>query len=139
VSQRREAIAGLEAKAHAVTSLLVNVAGPSIALDDPGGVDEGLGYVEHDSDFEFALAITPDGKPIAFRGPAATRDARIAAAAITSEPVVSHGDDTLVASYPVVIKGKPIAQLVVGLRTSNASAQAAKLTAWAALISLVGI
>src|SRR5882672_8405987 len=71
VSQRREAVAGLEAKAHALTSLLVNVAGPSIALDDPGGVDEGLGYLEHDPDFEFALAVTPDGKPIAFRGSAA--------------------------------------------------------------------
>lgn len=139
VSQRREAVAVLEAKVHALASLLVNVAGPSIALDDPSGVNEALGHVEHDPDFEFALAVTPDGKPIAFRGPPSARDAAIAGAAITREPVVSERGETMVASYPVVIRGKPIAQLVVGLRTSNASAHAARRTAWAALISIAGI
>src|SRR5215813_9624586 len=69
VSQRREAISGLEAKAHALSSLLVNVAGPSIAVDDPAGVDEGLAYLEHDPDFAFAMATAPDGKVLAFRGP----------------------------------------------------------------------
>jgi two-component system chemotaxis sensor kinase CheA len=139
VSQRREAIAVLEAKAHALTGLLVNVAGPSIALDDPKGVDEGLGYIEHDPDFEFAMAVAPDGKPIAFRGPSATRSARIAAGAATTVPTAFRDGDTLIASYPVVSKGVPIAQLVVGLRTASAAAHAAVLTAWAAVISLVGI
>lgn len=139
VSQRREAIAGLEAKAGALTNLLVNVAGPSIAVDDPAGVDDGLAYLEHDLDFEFALAIAPDGKPIAYRGPSATRAARVAAAAITREPELIQRGETLIASYPVVSKGKPIAELLVGLRTANASAKAARLTAWAAAISLIGI
>lgn len=139
VSQRREALAGLEAKAHALTSLMVNVVGPSIALDDPNGVTEGLGYIEHDPDFEFAMAVAPDGKVIEYRGPPWSRDARIATGAITREPVIYRLDDALIASYPVVSKGKPIAQLVVGLRTAAASAKAATLTAWAALISLVGI
>ncbi|HET7503833.1 MAG TPA: ATP-binding protein [Kofleriaceae bacterium] len=139
VSQRREAVDVLETKAHALTSLLVNVAGPSIAVDDPAGVADGLGYLENDPDFEFALAIAPDGKPIAFRGPPATRAARVAAATLTRQPELTRHDDTLVASYPVIIKGAPIAELVVGLRTASAAARVARLTAWAALIALIGM
>jgi two-component system chemotaxis sensor kinase CheA len=139
VSQRRVAIAGLEAKAQALTSLLVNVAGPSMAVDDPGGVDEGLAYLANDPDFEFALAVAPDGKVLGYHGPARDREAHRAAAARTREPVLSRQDDTLVASYPVITSGKQLGQLVVGLRTAHASAQAATLTAWAALISLLGI
>jgi HPt (histidine-containing phosphotransfer) domain-containing protein len=139
VSQRHEAIAGLEAKAHAVTSLLVNVAGPSIATDDPGGVDDGLKYLEHDPDFEFALAVAPDGKVLGYRGPAEIREARRAFAGPTREPTLIRADDTLIASYPVISSGKPLGQLVVGLRTAKAEAKAARLTAWAAAISLVGI
>ena len=139
VSQRREALAGLEAKAHALTSLLVNVAGPSIAVDDPAGVDEGLAYLESDADFEFAMAVAPDGKILGFRGPREDRDAHRAAAALTAAPVLTRTDDTLIASYPVITRGKPLGQLVVGLRTASASAKAARLTAWAAVISLFGI
>jgi len=139
VSQRREALAGLEAKAHALTSLLVNVAGPSMAVDDPSGVDEGLAYLEHDPDFAFAIAAAPDGKVIAFRGPSEARDAYRAATAMTGEPVMIRTEDTLIASYPVITRGKPLGQLAVGLRTASAAAKAARLTAWAAAISLVGI
>ncbi|HEX3758264.1 MAG TPA: ATP-binding protein [Kofleriaceae bacterium] len=139
VSQRHEALAGLEAKAHALTSLLVNVAGPSIAVDDPAGVDEGLAYLEHDPDFGFALAVAPDGKVLGFRGPREAREAYRAAAAPTREPVMVRTDDMLIASYPVITRGKPLGQLVVGLRTASAAAKAARLTAWAAAISLVGI
>jgi two-component system chemotaxis sensor kinase CheA len=139
VSQRRESIAGLEAKAHALTSLLVNVAGPNIAVDDPGGVDEALAYLEHDPDFAFAMAVAPDGKIMGFRGPSASREAARAAGGMTHEPELHRSGETLIASYPVITSGKPLGQLVVGLRTANAEAQAARLTAWAAAISLVGI
>jgi two-component system chemotaxis sensor kinase CheA len=139
VRTRREAIAGLEAKAHALTSLLVNVAGPSIAVDDPGGVDEGLAYVEHDPDFAFAMAVAPDGKVIGFRGPRERREAHGASAALTRQPVLTRTGDTLIASYPVIGNGKTLGQLVVGLHTANASAQATELTIWAALIALIGI
>jgi signal transduction histidine kinase len=139
VSQRREALAGLEAKAHALTSLLVNVAGPSIAVDDPAGVDEGLAYLEHDPDFAFALAAAPDGRILGFRGPREAREAYAAAAVLTHEPVMIRTEDRLIASYPVVTRGKPLGQLMVGLRTAAAAAKAARLTAWAAAISLVGI
>jgi len=139
VSQRREAIAGLEAKAQALTSLLVNVAGPNMAVDDPAGVDEALAYVEHDGDFEFAMAAAPDGKIVGFRGPARMREVARAEAGVTREPSLRRVGDTLIASYPMITSGKPLGQLVVGLRTANAEAQAARLTAWAAVISLVGI
>jgi two-component system chemotaxis sensor kinase CheA len=139
ISQRQETLSGLETKAHALTSLMVNVAGPSIAVDDPGGVAEGLGYIEHDPDFEFALVTAPDGKLIAYRGPVAARDARVAAVTLSKVPVISQVGETLIASYPIVSKGVPLAQLQIGLRTANASARAAALTAWAALISLGGI
>ena len=139
VSQRREAIAGLEAKAHALTSLLVNVAGPSIAVDDPSGVDEGLAYLEHDPDFAFAMAVAPDGKIVGFRGPSTSRESARGAGSLTREPELRRSGDTLIASYPVITSGKPLGQLVVGLHTANAEAKAAKLTAWAAVISLFGI
>src|ERR1044071_1417581 len=99
VSQRREAVAGLEAKAHALTSLLVNVAGPNIAVDDPAGVDEALAYLEHDPDFGFAMAVAPDGKIVGFRGPSVARETARAAATLNREPVLRRGDDTLIASY----------------------------------------
>ena len=139
VSQRSAAIDGLEAKANAVTSLLVDVAGPSIATDDPKAVDEGLGYFANDPDFEFALALSPDGKAIAFRGPEAERARRTAAARVTDQPGVVRTDDTLLASYPVVTGGKTIGEVVVGLRTANVEAKVSALTMRAALISLAGI
>src|ERR1043165_4068831 len=114
VSQRREAVAGLEAKAHALTSLLVNVAGPNIAVDDLAGVDDALAYIEHDPDFGFAMAVAPDGKIMGFRGPSTARDIARAAATLSREPVVRRGDDTLIASYPVITSGKLLGELVVG-------------------------
>lgn len=139
VSQRREALAGLEAKANALTSLLVNVAGPSIATDDPDGVDEGLAYIERDPDFEFAIAVAPGGKLLGYRGPADARELRRTITLPTRAPVVTRSGDTLIASYPVVTSGKTLGQLAVGLRTTNAEAQAARLAMWVAAISLVGI
>src|SRR5262249_36827390 len=127
------------AKAHALTSLLVNVAGPNIAVDDPGGVDEALAYLQHDPDFAFAMAVAPDGRIVGFRGPSASREDARAAGGMTREPELHRSGETLIASYPVITSGKPLGQLVVGLRTANAEAQAARLTAWAAAISLVGI
>ena len=120
VSQRSESIAGLEAKAHALTSLLVNVAGPNIAVDDPSGVDEALAYLQHDPDFAFAMAVAPDGKIMGFRGPSASREAARAAGGMTHEPELRRSGETLIASYPVITSGKPLGQLVVGLRTANA-------------------
>src|SRR6185312_779718 len=86
VSQRRVAVDGLEAKARAVTGLLVNVAGPNIATDDPQGIDDGLGYFANDPDFSFALAIAPDGKSLGYRGAAIEKAAHVAAARITRQP-----------------------------------------------------
>src|ERR1051325_11251373 len=139
VSQRREAIAGAEAKPHALRSLLVNGAGPSIAVDDPSGVDEGLAYLKHDPDFAFAMAVAPDGKIVGFRGPSTSRESARGAGSLPREPELHRSGDTLIASYPVITSGKPLGQLVVGLHTANAEAKAAKLTAWAAAISLFGI
>jgi len=139
VSQRHAAIDGLEAKARAVSNLLVDVVGPSIATDDPQAVGEGLGYFTDDSDFSFALAIAPDGKPLGYRGAAADEAAHVAAARITTAPEVQRIDDTLLASYPVVTGTKTIGEVVVGLRTRDVEAKAATLTTYAALFSLAGI
>jgi two-component system chemotaxis sensor kinase CheA len=139
VTQRRAAIDGLEAKAQAITQLLVDVVGPSVALDDPKAVDDGLGYIADDADFEFDLVIGPDGKLLAYRGAEPERAARAAAASMVAQPTLEHRDGALVASYPVVTGGKAIATIQVGVRTSNAESQAGTRTLRAALISAIGI
>ena len=139
VSQRRVAVDGLEAKARAVTGLLVNVAGPNIATDDPQGIDDGLGYFANDPDFSFALAIAPDGKSLGYRGAAIEKAAHVAAARITRQPELRHAGGTLLASYPVITGTKTIGEIVVGFKTENVDAEAAMLTARAGLFSLAGM
>ena len=138
VSQRQAALAGLEAKASAVTSLLVGVAGPSLAVDDPADVAEGLAYIANDPDFGFALAIAADGKEVAFRGPPDERATRIAAATITQGPLVTRVGDMMVASYPVVTGTRTIGEIVVGLRTAGVEGHAMRLAALATMISAIG-
>ena len=139
ISQRRAATEGLDAKARAVANLMVDVAGPSIALDDPKAVDDSLVYAERDSDFALALAVGRDGKPIAFRGRADELAVELAAVRVTPQPTTARRGETLVASYPVITEGKQIGEIVVGMRTARAEAEAGARTTRAALIALVGI
>nr|HEX4318921.1 ATP-binding protein [Kofleriaceae bacterium] len=138
-SQRGSARDGMVAKAHAIANLLVGNAGPSLATDDPSGVDEGLANAERDPDFGFALAVAADGHVVAYRGPKEQRDARSAAATITTWPSLTEDDDAVIASYPVTSNGKSLGEVQVGLLMSNARTQAAWSTAWSALISFFGV
>ena len=141
VSQRDAMDAGLEHKARALASLMVNVAGPNIAFDDDKAVGEGLGYVAADPDFAFAAAVGAGsaGRLIAFRGdhlePAAVAPAITAAAS----PALRRLGSLRIAAQPVITDGHQVGTVFIGLRSEKVRAEAARMSAWAAGISVIGI
>jgi signal transduction histidine kinase len=139
ISQREAMDDGLENKARALAGLMVNVAGPSIAFDDQGGVSDGLGFVTGDPDFAFAAAITGDGRAIAFRGDDVARGAVAALLTGAAEPLVRRRDGILVAAAPVVTDGRQVGTVFIGLRTDAVRAHAMRMAAQASGISIVGI
>src|SRR3954465_12360537 len=74
LAQRRAMLGGLEEKGRSLGELMVDVVGPSLALDDPHGVQEGLGYIQKDADFAFAATLTSAGQVAGYQGPARERD-----------------------------------------------------------------
>jgi two-component system, chemotaxis family, sensor kinase CheA len=144
-AQRAAMIRGLEDKARSLASLMVNVAGPSLALDDPDGVADGLAYVEHDPDFGFVLATGADGKAVGYRGPpdlmgAHLQRARsIRAPLLMTEPKDASAQGLLLARVPVVSQGKHLGTILLGLRTGAIHAQVIRMTLLAASISLGGV
>ncbi len=61
-AQKKALTSGLEIKVRSLGELMVNVVGPSVAVDDRPGVRYGLGFLAQDADFAFAEALTPDGQ-----------------------------------------------------------------------------
>jgi two-component system chemotaxis sensor kinase CheA len=137
VSERSAMDDGLERKAQALAGLMMNVVGPSIAFDDTKSVGDGLGFVTNDADFGFAAALDQAGKPIAFKGD------RVEQSAVQLAPVgdatVSRVGDLLVAGAPVRTDGKQVGTVFVGLRTDEVHAEVARMSVWAAAISIIGI
>jgi two-component system chemotaxis sensor kinase CheA len=141
VSQRAAMDKGLEAKARALSALMVNVAGPSIAFDDDKAVGDGLAYVAGDPDFAFAAAIGSGsaGRVIAFKGdhlaPAEVAPAMTPAAAAT----LRRQGSLLIAAQPVNSDGHQLGTVFVGLRSDAVRAEVSHMAEWAAGISIVGI
>jgi two-component system chemotaxis sensor kinase CheA len=138
-SERAAADDGLEAKARALGGLMEDVAGPSIAFDDDKAVAEGLGYVASDSDFAFSAAIRADGRVIAFRGNSIDRSSIEGSLRSVATAEVLSLDDLVVAATPVVTDGKQVGTVFVGLRSDDAHARVMHRSAWAAVISIIGI
>jgi signal transduction histidine kinase len=137
-SQRTAADTGLENKAHALAGLMVDVIGPSLAFDDTKAVADGLAYVATDVDFGFAAVLAPDNTVIAFSGSTAIRS-QLPMLVGASQPIVIDVGDLLVGVTPVISDGKQIGSVIVGLRDEEIQRQVSHTSAWAALISILGI
>jgi two-component system chemotaxis sensor kinase CheA len=141
VSQRDAMDKGLENKARALASLMVNVAGPNIAFDDDKAVGDGLGYVAGDPDFAFAAAVS-DGRAsrmIAFRGDHLEPAAVASVITPAASAMLRRQGSLLIAAQPVITDDHQVGTVFVGLRSEKVRAEAAHMSEWAAGISVVGI
>ncbi len=134
-AQKKALINGLELKASSMGELMVNVVGPSVAVDDRPGVRYGLGFLEHDADFAFAEALTPQGQVTAFLGSEAARDSLGSQIGVVHGPRLASGNDVMAALYPL----KEMGTVVVGLKTSNIRATAQRLVTRTVLIAAIAI
>ena len=134
-AQKKALISGLELKAHSMGELMVSVVGPSVAVDDRPGVRYGLGFLEHDADFAFAEALTPQGQVTAFLGSQEARDSLGNQIGVVHGPRLASGPSVMAALYPL----KEMGTVVVGLKTSNIRASAARLVTRTVLIAAIAI
>ncbi len=138
-AQRKALIGGLEEKGRSLGALMVNVVGPSLALDDLPGATEGLGFIAKDADFAFSAALAPDGRVLSFVGPEAARPLLAASASAVKAPSLVVGREVLVALYPLKPGTTDLGTVAVGLKTSNVRAAANRMVARVVLIAAVGI
>src|SRR5690242_14480817 len=102
VAQRRAMLGGLEEKGRSLVGLMVDVVGPSLALDDVHGVQEGLGYIHKDPDFAFAATLTASGGVAGYQGPDAERARYLGMLTLVASPRFIATDDVLFALAPLV-------------------------------------
>lgn len=138
-AQQKALIGGLEEKARSLGALMVNVVGPSLALDDLPGAREGLGFIAKDADFAFAAALAPDGRVLSFVGPEAARALLAASGAVVRAPGLVAGRDVLVALYPLKPGTTEIGTVAVGLQTSKVRSAANRMVVRVVLIAALGI
>jgi two-component system chemotaxis sensor kinase CheA len=138
-AERTAMLGGLEEKARSLSELMVDVVGPSLALDDPHGVEEGLGYVQRDSDFAFSAVLAADGRVVGFQGPAARRAELVAPLSLVSVPRVLPGRDVLVALHPLRPGTTELGTVAIGLRTASARAAVARMVVRVVAIATAGI
>ena len=138
-AQQKALLGGLEEKGRSLGGLMVNVVGPSFALDDLQGTKEGLAFVANDADFAFSAARAPDGRVVSFVGPEAARAALATLPSSVKEPHLVSGPDVLVALYPLKPGTTEIGTVAVGLKTSNVRSAATRMVVRVVLIALVGI
>ena len=134
-AQKKALISGLEIKARSLGELMVNVVGPSVAVDDRPGVRYGLGFLAQDADFAFAEALTPEGNVTAFLGSEAARDSLGRQIGVVRGPRLAVAEDVMAAQYPL----KEMGTVVVGLKTSNIRATAQRLVTRTVLIAAIAI
>ncbi len=134
-AQKRALIGGLEVKARSLGELMVNVVGPSVALDDRPGVKDGLGFLSQDVDFAFAEALKPDGRVIAFLGSIEARASLGGKIGVVRTPRVASGDEVMAALYPL----KELGTVVVGLKTTNIHDTAQRLVTRTLIIAAISI
>jgi len=101
-----------------VLPLLVNLAGPNLALGDPAGAREVLVPLQEDHDFRFALVLKEDGQPFASLGGDASVATAVIRGAGRDQLRAQMVGKQLVAVAPIKEGGKVIGQVVVGFSRS---------------------
>jgi HPt (histidine-containing phosphotransfer) domain-containing protein len=138
-AERAAMLGGLEEKARSLCELMVDVVGPSLALDDPHGVEEGLGYVQRDSDFAFSAVIAADGRVAGYQGPEPRRAEWLAQLSVVATPRVVVTREVLVALHPLRPGSTELGTVVIGLRTASARAAVARMVMRVVAIATAGI
>ena len=90
MAQRRAMLGGLEEKGRSLVGLMVDVVGPSLALDDMHGVQEGLGYIQKDADFAFAATLTSSSQIAGYQGPSEERARYLEQVSLVTQPASSR-------------------------------------------------
>jgi two-component system, chemotaxis family, sensor kinase CheA len=139
MAQRRALLGGLEEKGRSLVALMVDVVGPSLALDDLHGVEEGLGYVQKDADFAFAATLTSNGAIAGYQGPAAERAQYLGQLSVVQRPRLVATRDVLYALAPLVPGTTRLGTVAVGLRTANARSAVIRMAMRVVLIAFAGI
>jgi signal transduction histidine kinase len=141
VTQRAAVNRGLENKAISLANMLVDVAGPSILLEDLSGVDDALAHLERDQDFGFVLALGLDGKPRGYRGPHRLRSTLVASSPLIRHPQLDQNgpEGSLVAAVPVITQGDVIGAIYLGVKTEAVHKQVVAMALTATTISLAGV
>jgi two-component system chemotaxis sensor kinase CheA len=139
LAQRQAMLGGLEEKARSLGELMVDVVGPSLALDDPHGVQEGLGYIQKDADFSFAATLTSDGTIAGYQGPEDSRAALLATVSLVNSPRSVTTHDVLVSLYPLTPGTTQLGTVAIGLKTANVRAAVTRMVLRVVLIASAGI
>jgi two-component system chemotaxis sensor kinase CheA len=139
LAQRSAMLGGLEEKGRSLGELMVDVVGPSLALDDPHGVQEGLGYVRKDADFAFAATLTSAGQVVAYQGPEASRETFMSMVSLVTAPRSLSAHDVQVTLYPLKPGTTELGTVAIGLKTANAHAAVTRMVIRTVLIASLGI
>jgi methyl-accepting chemotaxis protein len=117
-SDSRAIEAGLTEKARSVLPLVVNLAGPNLALNDPAGAKEVLVPLLEDHDFRFALVVKEDGQRFAAVGGDPTLADAVLRGAGGDQLRTQMLGNELVAVAPVKEGNKVIGRVVVAFNRS---------------------
>ena len=139
LAQRQAMLGGLEEKGRSLGELMVDVVGPSLALDDLHGVQEGLGYIQKDADFSFAATLTSDGKIAGYQGPPDARAALLGTVSLVTIPRSIPTHDVLVTLYPLMPGTTKLGTVAIGLKTANVRAAVTRMVLRVVLIASAGI
>lgn len=137
--ERRAMVRGLENKASSLATMMVNITGPSLVVDDLDGVKEGLAYLQHDADIAFAAVVAPDGQVLASAGGDVAKFTASLGGALENREAVMHGPDLVLASSPVRNRARWLGTVVVGLGTANIDEAVHSMIVPAVGIALGGI
>jgi HPt (histidine-containing phosphotransfer) domain-containing protein len=139
MAQRRAMLGGLEEKGRSLVGLMVNVVGPSLALDDLHGVQEGLGYVQKDADFAFAATLTSARQIAGYQGPPEERARYLGQVSLVTQPRFIATRDVLIELAPLVPGSTRLGTVAIGVRTANARAAVIRMAIRVVLIAFAGI
>jgi len=139
MAQRGAMLGGLEEKGRSLNELMVDVVGPSLALDDLHGVQEGLGYIQKDADFAFAATLTSAGQVAGYQGPARERDQLLNLVTVVSQPRFIATHNLLVALAPLAPGTTRLGTVAIGLKTMHVRAAVTRMAIRVVLIAFAGI
>jgi methyl-accepting chemotaxis protein len=122
ISQSRALHRGLVDKGISVGNLLVNIAGPNVALKDVKAIEDGFTYLDRDADFSFAVALDEKGNVLARHGDSRALQRSGGSVHLTDDTRIDADGRILLVSLPVRDRERIIGGVVVGFSAENIDA-----------------